>query len=328
MATHEYPEGADPREVFADHIAQNTHGKSRNPREDQEGEGAERPEDRIPATDVAANRALDQRVEDVTTAIREQIEVERVRREARAVRGRYRNTPQEVFGPPPAIENLANQLYPTDINDYIQTPRYVTGRPPMTPVLRPIKQTMYSRVMARMGVTRMIAFQNAMGWIEHETGDNLTAADTNMFQAGMLGTPLQYDVSEVGVHPYGAGPEYKQRWDTFLNYNPEFVWIFGGNTHWLRTTVNLMQPRFPMMTALEFDEAQHRAHNFPQILQQLATDMVLPRMVDMTTPEGRMRRIDSTESFRAEINFVRRAWTEPFDFKVYVAMHGVLYTTI
>lgn len=178
-----------------------------------------------------------------------------------------------------------------------------------------------------MGVTRMIGFYYAQG-MGDDYGIPTTGADTNMTQAGQLGTPLQYDLAKVGIHPFGAGPEYKQRWEAFLNYQPEFVWIFGGNTHWLRTTVNMMHEEFPFMTASEVEQARQRDHEFPINLRRVAETMILPRLVDMTTPEGRMRRIDSTESFRCEVNFTQRAWSEQFEFKFYAAMHGVLYTML
>ncbi len=203
----------------------------------------------------------------------------------------------------------------------------MVGQPPTYPVLRPIKQTMYSRVTARMGTTRLIGFQYAMGMLD-EMGVPTTASDTNMYQAGQLGTPLEYDVAKVGIHPFGAGREYKEKWDRFLTYNPEFAWVFGGQTRWLTYAVCMMPMEFPFMTASEAMAAQGRDHEFPLALRRVAEEIPLPRLVDLTTPERRMRRISSTESFRFEINFANNAWREPYDFPFYGAMHGVLYTML
>jgi hypothetical protein len=205
--------------------------------------------------------------------------------------------------------------------------QYVVGAPPQMPVLRPLRQSLYSRMWARPGTTRAMGFSHAMGQM-NEIGMYTTAADTNMTQAGQLGYPLEYDLVSVGIHPSGAGAEYKEKWDTFLNHRPEFIWIFGGNTHWIRTTINLMEMKFPFMTERQYNDARGRNNDFPEVLAALSRDTVLPRIVNMTTPDRRARRISSTESFRAEVNFVEMAWAGGYDFSWYAAMHGILYAQL
>jgi hypothetical protein len=235
---------------------------------------------------------------------------------------------------------IQNQI--GNLNDYINLPdltaepvwdqrrqgvQYVVGQGPYTPVLRPLKQTLFSRMTARHGTTQMHGFQYTVGQADHN-GVHMTRGDTNMTQAGMLGTPLEYDLVSVGVHPYGAGQEYKDKWERFLNYNPDFTWVFGANTPWVRVAIGMMDIKFPFMTASQLNEARNTAPEFPAILRQIALDMVLPRTVSMTTPDRRARRIQSVESFRAEISFPRQAWSEPYDFSVYAAMHGILYAQL
>lgn len=319
MATHSYPEGKDPREVFADHLAQNTHGKARDPREVDQGEGAERPQDGLPAADHPADRFVTQNDHAVRNfdAIREEqhrLDVLRLRQQLEQLEG-ARQDITDFVDPGPLLPPPRTGV------------QYVVGAPPFTPILRPLRQTLYSRMSAHPGTTRMMGFVNACG-MRGEDGIHLTGGDTNMTQCGQLGTPLEYDLVCLGIHPFGAGEEYKRWWDTFLNYQPEFTWIFGQNMPWLRTTVNLMDVKFPFMTASQLEEARGRLPEFPEILRQIALDMVLPRTATMTTPDRRARRISSTESFRAEINFTRRAWSEPHDFSVYAAMHGILYASL
>lgn len=159
-------------------------------------------------------------------------------------------------------------------------------------------------------------------------GTYATGADTNMTLAGQLGYPLEYDLTSVGIHPADSGPDYKVKWDAFLNHHPEFIWIFGQNMPWIRTTVNMMEMKFPFMTAREYNEARGRVNDFPEVLAAIARDVALPRLVNMTTVDRRARRISSTESFGCEVNFVERAWALGHDFSWYAAMHGVLYAQL
>ncbi len=143
-----------------------------------------------------------------------------------------------------------------------------------------------------------------------------------MTQAGQLGTPLGYDLVYVSIHPDRFGDDqYNGLWNQFCAM-AEFEWIFGAHARFLRLPVALMPMRLePPMPRQEND-------NVPQILQQIAVHSPIPRWVNMTTPERQARRIQSTESFRAEINLPQGGWTDPNTFSFYVCMWGILYNGI
>jgi hypothetical protein len=316
MATHSYPEGKDPREVFPDHIAQNTKGKSRDPREDEAKQGPERPPDWVPPTDPPAGGTVDTDAlileQARLTAVRLQQEIEEQR--YRLGRNRHRNP------------DLGDYL---TIDDFPQRPHYVVGTPPQTPVLRPLRQALYDRIILRNAMTRTSAFTDSRFFDDHTVK---TQADTNMTQSGQLGYPLEYDLMDVAVHPSGRGEEYKRKWDHFISESVVATWIFGCNTPWARYAISIMEERFPSLRNNDMRDFMETP-GFPEILAAIAREVPLPRYINMTAP-GRLtgqgatgRRIQSTESFRMDFDMSARPWPGPnFDF--FAVMHGILYAQL
>jgi hypothetical protein len=183
---------------------------------------------------------------------------------------------------------------------------------------------MYSRMTAYPGRTEISGFFYVQG-MSNERGVVMTASDTNMYQAGQLGTPLEYDMTHVGVHPCGAGGAYRSGWIDFLNQQPLFKWFFGHNMVFLEMPVNMMPERFPLETAAEANEAMGRTPDFPEVLNAFSVGMILPRIMDIRVG-GRPRRIFSTESFRSEVHFPRMFQGNEFSW--YAAMHGTLYCVL
>lgn len=198
---------------------------------------------------------------------------------------------------------------------------YVVGTPPRAPVLRPIQQPMYFRVVIMPGDTSALAFWETVGRARPD-GRPMTYADTNMACAGMLGTPLEYDLARVGIHPAEFGTAYKDRWNQFLSERITFRWVMGGDTTFVRVPLAMMEPRLPSPYN---DRARYP--DLPEILHRLNAETAVPRFVNMTRPDHRPLRIVSTETFRAEFRMDERAWPYP-QFEFYVAMHGMLYTQL
>ena len=198
----------------------------------------------------------------------------------------------------------------------------MVGTPPQTPILRPLKQCLYDKVRLLTNMVEAMAFVDCRFYEDHVSK---TEADTNMTQSGQLGYPLEYDMTSVAVHPSGRGEEYKRRWDQWIGAGWVFKWIFGCNTPWNRTAVALMQERFPTRYMAELAELRNRT-DFPEILRLIASEVPLPRYVEMTTPDRKPRRISSCESFRAQ--FQKAAPWDMGEFSFYTVVHGVLYAQL
>lgn len=230
--------------------------------------------------------------------------------------GRFDPNPEQLPDAPDAPEQptyLDQATLNENIESYLYSPQYIQHH---TAVLRPIRQVLYDRVKLRPGVVRSTTFKS------HAWADNEGYARTNMTLSGMLGTPLIYDLNALSIHPAGESPDYKREWDRFLESNAIMSWYFGQNTRWLSTPVILMEPRF-----IKVAENDHRSQGqIPEIIRSLSQDRPLPRYVDFTTPQRMARRIDSTESFRGEIDM--SPWSGQDGFMFYMVMHGILYTTM
>ena len=200
--------------------------------------------------------------------------------------------------------------------------QYVVGRP-MTPVLRPLRQSMYDKMQFRQMNHRFMGFVDPTHFPD---GTSKGTADTNMTQASQLGTPLEYDLMLVALHPSERGRNYKELWDMFVSDRNEFRWVFGADVTWARSPVSLMAERFPTFAVNE--HSQLRAADFPEVIREISREVPLPRYIDMRTPDNKARRIVSTESFRAEVNYYNGGWPRNIPFDCFAVMHGILYAQV
>ncbi|MGH8897021.1 MAG: hypothetical protein ACRDZ4_08380, partial [Egibacteraceae bacterium] len=68
--------------------------------------------------------------------------------------------------------------------------QYVSGTPPQTPVLRPLRQPLYDTEIFTNGDTQQVLFTDNK---KFAGGTAKSLADTNMPQSGTLGFPLEFD---------------------------------------------------------------------------------------------------------------------------------------
>lgn len=199
---------------------------------------------------------------------------------------------------------------------YTDTGPYIYNALPHTRVLRPLRQVLWDKVRLGQEPRRYSAFLDNRRF---DNGDMKTLADTNMTQAGQLGSPLQYDLSSISVHPSAEGQEYLEKWTRFMSSNTVLKFIFGQNTTFLRMPLMLMTP---------MNQELHAEHiEAPEALTRLDGIRPMPRWASMTTPARLARRIESVESFHME--FDQQATFEAQNgFTFYAVMHGTLYTVL
>jgi len=335
-----YPEGQDPREVFCAEVANNTSPKpvEREPEGDEQsrgdiGGGEEAP----PVTIGDAPPLVDQadfRVEGTTNNV---VGVDGF-----------------VAGPAPTYAGI-NTAYtePLILNTNTEAIQFRTGHAEgltlrnadevgmggiritagtpelqfttqygrVPPALHASQQVMYDRVKFPAGISMANAFQDSFRF---DNGEVKTQADTNMTQSGMLGFPIQYDLTHVSIHPAGTGDDYKREWDNFLSVSPVFTWFRGQNINVVTIPIMIMEERLAAITPQE-------GQLTPEVIQAIGGNKPLPRFVDMRMNRTEARRIVSAEGFRAEITLPDGYWypvdnTRTFNF--YVVMHGTHYGPI
>lgn len=191
--------------------------------------------------------------------------------------------------------------------------QYTTGTPPMTPVLRPLRQSMYdSEVYPAAGVARLDIFANHTTFSTPGIGRK-TLRDTNMRQDGNLGTPLEYDL--VGfIMEWERGISVA---DHIALYNAGvFKWFFGQTTTWLEMPDTKIPEGIGAFAALDGNAAPTSliANGWP----------VTQNFYNFSTPDLKARRVTSNESFRCQ-----KEWpTAPIvsrNLRLTVYMLGLLY---
>jgi len=172
---------------------------------------------------------------------------------------------------------------------------YVVGTPPATPVLRPLKQALYDKLIVPEsgGITKVILFDEHKFFPDHS---QKMEKDTNMTCSGFLGYPLEFDLSWIDLKfEKFSHPDDVRRVLKGLT----FRWIRGQNTPWLRVTLSGFEPL--LMTEGVLSETLK-----PFVTEQLAgfkeAGIWTRYRVSVLSPDGLPQRITSTESFRVEVS--------------------------
>lgn len=88
---------------------------------------------------------------------------------------------------------MPNGVSLQDLSATTGTPKYVKGSPAQVPLLRPLRQYQYDREYILSTASSIVLFaDNKKNGAP--TGVAKTLTDTNMPNAGQLGTPLEFDL--------------------------------------------------------------------------------------------------------------------------------------
>ena len=288
MATHSYPEGQDPSEVFREDIAKHTSPKT----PDMGAAGAG--EDQEPHRDTQG--------EDADRLVQEYL-------------GEYiRDGLQRGNVELPVMTGV----------QYVvgQAPRAPVLRPMNQPIY--YKAVLHEGDTEIIAFCEAVGQRRHTGAV-YTPDVTMTYADTNMACAGQLGMPIEFALKSVAIHPTAFGEAYFRQWNSFLSASPVFRWEFGQGTNWLTLPVQLMEPRLPGPYN-ENTRFPRTDRGVADLISRIAQDTPLPRYADIGNPlNGYARHIVSTESFLARISFPnRQAWMGE-DFSFYVVMHGTFY---
>lgn len=184
--------------------------------------------------------------------------------------------------------------------------QYVTGTPPQTPVLRPLRQPLYDTEKFTNGQTRPTTL-----FTDHKKfadGTTKTECDTNLTQDSQLGYPLEFDL--VGfLTELERGVTLADHQDIYNKV--AFKWFFGQNVPWLRVPLTKIPEGIGTFGAGASDIP---VNGWP----------VVTNFYNFSSPDRKARRISSTETFRNEL-FVCAALSLTATRKVRTFMLGILY---
>lgn len=193
---------------------------------------------------------------------------------------------------------------------------YVPWPPPMTPVLRALRQPLLDTEFypAAGCITRLTFFADCWQFAD---GRSKGAGDTTVHQSGSLGYPLQYDVRWIEVHLTGDPEDVKR-----IVSSMAVTLYFGCNTPWFRSAVVAMKPiielpnqKLKRRSAKKIVDAfVARGHEFGHYWAPVCGDK-------------KPRRLDSTESFRVEAEFAGPV-TVKRDVKIQVCLQDILYAQL
>jgi hypothetical protein len=197
---------------------------------------------------------------------------------------------------------------------------YVVGTPAQTPVLRPLRQPIFdTEVYPAGGIATLRLFTNSTTFA---AGGAKLSRHTNMTQSGQLGTPLEFDL--VGFNVEIERGTSKDDHDT-LYRTGQFIWFFGQNTIWL----NVPLSRIPEGIGL-YGQISQDGNAAPVEKSVLVNGWpIVQNLYNFTTPDRMARRVTSTESFRAQIDFPDVPTpTISVNTEVRAYMLGILYTQL
>ncbi len=171
--------------------------------------------------------------------------------------------------------------------------QYVSGTPPQTPVLRPLRQPLYDTEIFSNGDTQQVLFTDNK---KFAGGTAKSLADTNMPQSGTLGFPLEFD--HVGfTFEFERGttrPDFN-----ILYKSTVFEWIYGQVTRWLQIRLTRILEGITASGSVSID-----GNAAPAEASIIGNGWgVVSNFYNFTTPDRKARRITSTESFKNPILF-------------------------
>ncbi len=218
--------------------------------------------------------------------------------------------------------------------------QYISGAPPQSPILRANRTRLYDREPMWGGYNKMLFFADYRRTADGRQKDK---SFTNMIQSGQLGYPWEFDLVSVSISPVSGDPEYVKTYEQFIHSDYVFQWYFGAQTRLIERPISLMHIRGPA-TETYFDKKTKKAYRLSVVNGKVVPvevgDAKIPEMttpddlsarlvtryVDMTNPKREARRINSTESFHAEITHPSAPGGPVID--VYVCMDGILYSPL
>lgn len=173
--------------------------------------------------------------------------------------------------------------------------QFVMGSPPASPVLRCLKQALYDKLIVPESgyIGKVCLFDDSKFFPDHS---QKSEKDTNMTLPGMLGHPLEFDLSWIDLKfEKFSHPDDIRRVLRGLT----FKWVRGQNTPWLRLTLSGFEPYIQTDPLLPENQQLLIASQ----LQSFHDQGIWTRYrVRVLTPDGLAQRITSSEAFRVEVS--------------------------
>lgn len=215
--------------------------------------------------------------------------------------------------------------------------QYVAGAAPQSPILRPVRTRIYDREQVGGGIVRTRFFDD-----NRRTADGRTKTEcfTNMTQCGMLGCPLEFDLVSLSISPVAGDREYAEIYWKFINSDYVLRWFFGHHSIFEAQPISLMRTRGatgeilidkvtkkPYRLTVRNGKAvpvEVDQYDVPQMdMGERLSERLQTRYIDVRTPDGKARRIDSTTSFHGELFRDSGFLGDRID--IYLCMDGIIY---
>jgi hypothetical protein len=201
--------------------------------------------------------------------------------------------------PPPPGAGVMESLTEDDLRESLSQPpsgaRYVLGRPPMQPVMRPLKQSLYDTLIVPESghVGKVTLFDDCHFFPNHT---QKTEKDTNMTLSGQLGHPLEYDLRWIDLKfEKFSHPDDLRRVLKGLT----FRWVRGQSVPWLRVTLSGFEPylaKDELGPGVSDEEVR-------RLLAAYDGDNKWTRFrASVLSLDGLPQRIGSSECFRVEVS--------------------------
>lgn len=192
---------------------------------------------------------------------------------------------------------------------------YVVGTPPQAPLLKAVRQPLVDTEPYRSGTTRLGFFVDNRKFYD---GMQKGPGDTNMGQSGQLGYPLEYDMRWIELHLTGKPEDCKA-----LRAAANLTLFFGCNTPILRLPAATMKP------IIELPDLKLKRRLAKKIADAFrARGQEFGHYWYPVDVQGKPRRLESTHSFRAELEVVVPVPLVGPEVRVQVCLQDVLYTMV
>lgn len=174
---------------------------------------------------------------------------------------------------------------------------YVVGTPPASPVLRPLKQTLFDKlIVPESGSLQRVDLFTDCRWFPDHTAK--TEKDTNMNMDGQLGFPLEFDLSWIDLKfEKFSHPDDVRR----VLRGLVFKWIRGQSVPWLRVTLSGFEPVL-LVEGQGSDEMRKQVEEFRRSVADMKDGVWTRYRVGVLTPDGKPQRITGPEAFRVEVS--------------------------
>ena len=201
-------------------------------------------------------------------------------------------------------------------------PLYFTATPHnalrLTTTFRRKQCSIYYRRKVTRGVAELDFFRSCLGRMED--GEAMRPAHTNMYTAGMLGTPLEFQMERICIASGGTSPE---GWRDILGSNMSLEFVTGMNQVNIQFPIHIME-RIPLVPTETTEIPEELRERLRDINMARTRDGEYVNMAALSYPCE--LHIDSTTLFHLRMSFFPPYFGVDAD--IFVHLRGTMYEPV